>query len=449
MLAYKADGADFITKEQYITVDDPPIADFTFSVVGRTATFTNTSTNANAYIWNFGDGTPNSTQTNPVHTYAIPGTYTVTLTANGPCGMDMYSQTLVVVPAPLASFTAANRNGCAPHTVSYTNTTTGDPLSFSWQFPGGTPATSTEENPVVTYNTPGTYSVTLVASNNGGSSTATQPNYITVGPPPMPSFNTTVGTVSVSFLNTSTNATSYEWDFGDGGTSTLTNPTYTYAADGVYTVVLTATNGCGSVSTSRTVTILTPPIAGFNAANRNGCSPFSVAYNNTSSTNSTSFNWQFPGGTPATSTAQNPTIVYNTPGSYAVTLTVSNAAGSNTATQSNYITVGPGPVAAFSTNVNGLTASFSNSSTNANSYLWNFGNGNTSTQPNPSVTYAADGVYTVTLTATNTCGSNTTTRTVTIATPPSAGFTASNTTGCGPLPVQFTSTSSANAINFN
>lgn len=449
LIATNAVGADFITKQNFITVQDPPIANFTFTQVGRTVTFTNTSTNATGYSWNFGDNTPVSTQANPVHTYANPGTYTVTLSVSGPCGSDAFAQTVVIVPAPAASFTAANRTGCAPFTVQYTNTTTGNPTAFSWSFPGGSPATSTDENPVVTYNTSGSYSVTLVASNNGGSSTATQANYITVGPAPVPSFGVTVGTISVSFLNTSTNSISYSWDFGDGVTSTLTNPTHTYSADGTYEVVLTATNSCGTATASRQVIILTPPTAGFSVANRTGCAPFSVTFNNTSSANAGAFNWQFPGGTPATSTAQNPTVVYNTPGSYGVTLTVSNAAGSNTATQSNYITVGPPPAAAFTSSVSGLNATFTNNSVNAISYLWNFGNGNTSTQANPATTYATDGVYTVTLTATNACGSNTTTQTVVIVTPPTAGFTASNTNGCGPLQVQYTSTASANATTFN
>ena len=449
LIATNSVGADFVTKVQYITVQDPPIANFTFDIVARTVTFTNTSNNATTYSWNFGDNTPNSSQTNPVHTYALPGTYTVTLTATGPCGTDVFSQIVVIIPAPTANFTAANRTGCAPFSVQYTNTTTGNPTGFSWQFPGGTPSTSTDENPLVVYSTPGTYSVTLVASNNGGSSTATQTNYISVGPPPVPSFSATVGTISVSFLNTSTNSVSYEWTFGDGDGSTLTNPTHTYSADGTYEVVLTAFNSCGAVSTSKNIVILTPPTAGFSATNRTGCAPFSVTYNNTSSANATGFSWQFPGGTPASSTAQSPTVVYNTPGTYSVTLTVSNAAGTNTVTQNNYITVGLAPAAAFSASVNGLTATFSNTSGNATSYLWNFGNGATSTQANPTVIYAADGVYTVTLTATNSCGTNTTTRTVTIVTPPSAGFTATNATGCGPLQVQFNNTSSANAAAFN
>lgn len=129
--------------------------------------------------------------------------------------------------------------------------------------------------------------------------------------------------------------------------------------------------------------------------------PLSVQFTNASSANAQAFNWQFPGGTPGSSTAQNPTLVYNTAGTYPVTLTVSNAAGTNTATQDISVVVNPAPTAAFSSTVTGATASFTNTSTNATTYSWNFGDNSTANTATPSHTYAADGSYTVTLTATN------------------------------------------------
>ncbi|MCB0527128.1 MAG: PKD domain-containing protein, partial [Saprospiraceae bacterium] len=116
-------------------------------------------------------------------------------------------------------------------------------------------------------------------------------------------------------------------------------------------------------------------------------------------------------------------------------MTVSNAAGSNTATQTNYVTVNPAPTAGFSSNVNGAVATFTNNSANATGYVWDFGDNSNSNLANPTHTYANDGTYTVTLTATGPCGTATFTQNVVIITEPTAGFTANTTTGCATLSV--------------
>lgn len=156
------------------------------------------------------------------------------------------------------------------------------------------------------------------------------------------------------------------------------------------------------------------PFSAFTVDTTSGCGPLTVQFTNQSSANATSWNWQFPGGTPSSSTAQSPTVIYNTPGNYSVTLTASNSAGSNTATQANYITVNTTPTAGFTSSVSGSTVAFANTSSNATSYSWNFGDGQTSNVTSPSHAYANDGNYTVTLTATNQCGSTTLTKQVII-----------------------------------
>ncbi|MFN0212935.1 MAG: PKD domain-containing protein, partial [Saprospiraceae bacterium] len=160
----------------------------------------------------------------------------------------------------------------------------------------------------------------------------------------------------------------------------------------------------------------TPPTAGFTTTQNSGCEPLTLQFTSTSSANTTDFNWQFPGGMPNSSTSENPTVVYSTPGTYSVTLTVSNSAGNNTATQPNYITVNPLPASGFSNSIVGATASFTNTSTNASSYLWDFGDGDTSTQISPSHIYANDGTYGVTLLSTGPCGTASATQTITIIT---------------------------------
>jgi PKD repeat protein len=445
LTASNSQGSQTIVKPDFITVRGIPVTNFIFIANGNTVTFTNISTGGTSYLWEFGDGNE-STLFSPIHTYAVGGTYTVTLTTTNECGSSTSVKTVVLTAPPVAAFTGSPTSGCGPLTVQFNSTTTGTPATLLWQFPGGTPSSSTASNPTVTYANAGAYSVTLTATNAAGSNTATQTNYITVNPAPTAAFGVSNSSgATVSFANSSSGgATSYAWNFGDGGTSGATNPTHTYLNDGTYTVTLTAINACGATTATQTVTIVTPPTANFTTTNSTGCAPLSVQFTSTSSANATSFAWQFSGGTPATSTAQNPTVTYSTPGSYSVTLTVTNAAGSNTNTQTNVVQVQSAPTAAFGSTANGLQVNFNNTSTGGTTYAWNFGNGNTSTATSPTHTYAAAGAYTVTLTATNACGTNTATQVVTVVQTPTAAFTATNATGCAPLTVQFSSTSSGN-----
>ncbi len=444
-----AAGTSTQTQQNYITVNGPPTPAFSSSVSGFAASFINTSVNAVSYSWNFGDGSNASTATNPSHSYNTDGTYTVTLTATNGCGASTSTQIVTIVTAPTAGFTANPSSGCAPHTVQFSNQSSSNATSFQWQFPGGSPATSTLPNPVVVYMTAGVFPVTLIAGNTAGSDTILQQNIISINNKPTAAFTGSSIGLTASFSNTSDNATSFLWNFGDGSNAgTATNPSHSYNTDGTYTVTLTATNGCGASTSTQIVTIVTAPTAGFTANPSSGCAPHTVQFSNQSSSNATSFQWQFPGGSPATSTLPNPVVVYMTPGAFTVTLIVGNTAGSDTILQQNIISINGKPTAAFNSSSIGLTASFSNISDNATSYTWNFGDGSAaSSETNPSHSYAADGVYTVTLTANNICGSHVTTQTIVIVSVPTAGFSAGQTSGCGPLTVQFNNLSTSNATS--
>ena len=431
-----------------ITVDPAAVAGFTSDANGLTVDFTNASTNATTYSWNFGDN-GSSNEANPSHTYATDGTYTVVLTATGPCGTATATQTVTVLTPPTAAFTASPTSGCGPLTVQFSDASTANATSFNWQFPGGTPSSSMEENPTVVYSVPGAYSVTLTVSNAAGSNSTTQTNYVVVNAGPTANFGSTVNGATASFDNQSDNATTYNWDFGDGNSSNEAEPSHTYTTDNTYTVTLTATNACGTSTATQQVVIITSPNAGFTATTTSGCGPLTVQFTDLSSGNTTAWSWTFEGGNPATSSEQNPLVVFDNPGSYDVTLVASSAGGTSTYNQPNFITVLPDPTAGFTSSVDGTSAAFTNTSTNATSYVWNFGDNSTSNESSPSHTYATDGVYTVVLTATNNCGSSTTTSTVTIVTAPSAGFNPSATVGCAPFNVQFTNTSSNNATTFS
>ena len=164
--------------------------------------------------------------------------------------------------------------------------------------------------------------------------------------------------LTVQFTDTSTNfPTSWSWTFGDGGTSTAQSPSYTYANNGTYTVTLIATNALGSNTLTKpsyiTVTSPAPPVASFTGTPTSGTRPLTVQFTDASSNSPTSWSWTFGDGN--TSNVQNPPPhTYVSAGTYNVTLTVTNALGSNTLPRTNYITVtNPAPTVTEITPNNG------------------------------------------------------------------------------------------------
>ncbi len=448
LIATNSAGNSTQVETDYIVVNTDPTASFSANIAGSLVSFSNTSNNADTYLWDFGDGT-SSMETFPSHTYMTDGSYTVTLTTTNDCGTASSIQNVVIVTPPSAGFMADATTGCTPFTVNYSDLSSPNTTNWSWTFPGGTPSTSTAQNPVVEYTAPGNYSVILTASNTAGVNTISETNYISVSDVPTANFNTNVSGTSLSTFNASTGASSYLWDFGDGNTSTDVNANHTYATDGTYTIVLTAINDCGMTTSTQTVEVVTAPSAAFVADSIQGCAPLTVTFTNQSSANATSWSWNFPGGTPATSTDQNPVVTYATSGTYDVTLTTMNDAGSDVSTQSNYIIISEIPLASFNFNATGPDFNFFNTSTNATAYSWDFGDGNMSMDANPVHTYAMDGTYTVELTATNDCGTISSTQTVTVSTAPVAAFAADTTFGCAPMIISFMDQSSSNATSWN
>ncbi|HNX17115.1 MAG TPA: PKD domain-containing protein [Methanoregula sp.] len=259
--------------------------------------------------------------------------------------------------------------------------------------------------------------------------------------------------LTVQFIDSSLNSpTSWTWLFGDGGTSTAQNPAHTYANAGSYTVTLIATNSAGSDTLTKTAYITATkaqafPDVAFVTNVTSGAIPFAVQFLDTSTNNPTAWAWSFGDG--GTTTERNPTHIYTTEGSYTVTLTATNSAGSNTISEQGYITASkvtdtPDPL--FKSTVTygfaPLNVQFVDASSNSpTAWIWSFGDGSTSTLQNPSHTYTSAGSYTVTLTATNSVGSNTITQTgyiIVEAAIPTSSFTANITNGVKPLTVQFT-----------
>jgi uncharacterized protein (TIGR02145 family) len=245
------------------TAGSAPEAAFSANPTSGTAplsvNFTDQSANnPTSWLWEFGDGTT-SNERNPQKTYNATGTYTVKLTATNSHGSNAHTKNNFITvnaagSAPVAAFTGNPTSGTAPLTVSFTDQSTHNPTSWLWEFGDGT--TSTQRNPQKTYNTAGTYTVKLTATNAHGSNTHTKNNFITVnaaGSAPVAAFtgSPTSGTapLTVSFTDQSTNSpTNWQWNFGDGNNSSQQNPQHTYQNAGTYTVQLTVANNHGSNS---------------------------------------------------------------------------------------------------------------------------------------------------------------------------------------------------------
>ncbi|MBI1744685.1 PKD domain-containing protein [Candidatus Acetothermia bacterium] len=378
-------------------------------------------------------------------------TFDVTLTFFSPGSIDIKAETpnasrsLTVTvrssqPQPLhADFTADPTSGKAPLTVYFTNRTTGNFTSLFWDFGDG--LTGSETNPIHTYAVSGRFTVRLTARGPSGEDTATKQGYIAVGATPRPlrasfSASPTSGTapLTVYFTNqTSGDYTTLLWDFGDGTTSSETNPVHTYSSAGSYTVQLTA-HSPGGDDTARgyisvSESLAQPPHADFTASPISGTAPLAVYFTNRTTGSYTSLLWDFGSG--VTSSEINPVVTYNSPGIYTVKLTARGPGGEDTAIKNGYISVSAAPsihaaFAAVPTSGSApLTVYFKNESSGPyTNLLWDFGDGFTSRETNPTHTYTSAGNYTVKLSAFSSSGTDIATGFITVsaAPPPSPKY---------------------------
>jgi PKD repeat protein len=404
-------GSDTVSRSGLLVVNTRPSAAF---VVQNTPgelsiSVINQSQGALSYAWDFGDGATFS-GSEPSHTYALNGTYTITLYAGNECGTDTLQQQLsVAIALPLALFTAAVTEGCAPLSVQFNNQSVRAD-SYQWSFPGGNPATSTEASPLVVYEQAGEYSVLLVAVNQSGSNSLELVSAIRVNTLPAVSFSLTATGGSVQFNNTSSGAQTYLWDFGDGHTSEAISPHHTYAAPGTYTVTLLARNACGEAGSTQTLSLSGQgPVADIGVMNREGCAPLQVMFSDESDGEQLSRQWLFPGAAPAISEEAMPGVVYTQPGSYDVWLIVSNFFGKDTLILSEYIRVLAPPVLSGLSyspeGANPLRYRFSAQGSGDDlRYRWIIGAQDTLDQPMPEYLFAAAGTYPIRLELSNTCG---------------------------------------------
>jgi gliding motility-associated-like protein len=398
-----------------------PVANFnsniTIACSPIVAQFTDQSTGSpTSWQWNLGNGVTSNLQ-NPSTTYIIPGTYTVTLIATNAGGSDTLILTnyITVKASPDVYFTGDSSVACPPTSVPFTNMTipnAGGTTTYLWDFGDG--GSSSSANPTHIYTTAGNFSVTLIATNSlGCSRNFTKTAYIPVLANPAPSFssannNSCVIPHTVNFTNSSTNAVSYQWDFGDGGNSTAVTPSHQYNSAGSYIVRLIATNSIGCMDTFiQTAFVNLGSLSASFTANIGGCVNEPISFTNTTTPlGGTSYTWYF--GDDSVSTAVSPAHIYKTTGTFNVMLVAQLGNCKDTAYQT--VTITNKPVSQFTANSTvscsaPFSVQFTNTSTGgAATYFWIFGDGTTSTQTNPSKTYTTTGIFTVKLVAYNSVG---------------------------------------------
>ncbi|HEX6913819.1 MAG TPA: PKD domain-containing protein [Chitinophagaceae bacterium] len=394
-----------------------PVANFTADVTTGCSPlvvqFTDQSTGIpSTWYWDLGNGSTSSVQ-NPTSTYVTPGTYTITLTVTNASGSSTKSGTVTVTDGPIAKFTSTDTAGCTPHTVTFTDQSTtpgGSIVAWEWNFGDG--ATSTQQNPTHTYTMSGTFNVYLKITNSTGcSQTVFKQQYIRAGAGAQANFIANVPTycqvpVTVSFSNNSQSdgTVTYLWDFGDGNTSTLQNPSHTYTAFGNYTVTLTVQSADGCNSNKQQLIQLAGKNVSFTGPS-SVCVGSPVSFQMTSSPKPLSQTWSMGDGASYADTVV--THTYNTPGNYTITLS-NEFSGGCVATKTQAISVVAGPVVDFTADTTkackpAFTVNFQ-ATGGATGFAWSFGDSTTSTAQNPTHTYQTSGEFTVRLTATNSTG---------------------------------------------
>ncbi|MGZ5242586.1 MAG: PKD domain-containing protein [Bacteroidia bacterium] len=445
-----------------VSVYGKPVLGYKYSGVcyGDNTVFEDTSKVINGkitnYIWHFGDGDTSAKQ-NPVHKYKAAGKYNVKLIAKTNFGcIDSIQWEIEIFEVPKADFKFSL--SCDDENVSFTNNTklvTGQILDYEWHFPDSTVVT--DEHPEKAFSGPGIYNVKLIVTSSGGCKDSVN-KAITVYDRPTTSFTNSgaCANESVNFKNTSTVkygklSTSF-WDFGDGTTSSDSNPVKTFPIPGNYTVKLITVSeaGCKDSVTKRIDVFLKPKVA-FTASNT--CESAIVSFTNNSDPNADSIvsnYWDFGDG--KTSTAVNTTHKYDSAGSYSVSLIVTNNQGC-VKTLTKNILINPNTKAGFSANDDCTDESilFTNTSAIASGrivkHTWFFGDGDTSTLENPSHKYKAPGNYNVVLIVTSDKGCiDSISDSVTVYPMPTAGFETNNI--CLDDEATFTSTSLLSTVWF-
>jgi len=461
---------DSVTYNKYIAVDSIPVPKFTVSSSGcknSPIIFNNTSTGAATYSWNFGDNTTSS-QKQPIHTYSDTGTFTIKLYAYNVSGcVQVYTIAKAVhITGPVSGFSCNVQNGCPPLKVNFTSSSSSGAVKYLWLFSDSTSDSGNTATHI--FNNIGKYDVTLVCYNGSGcTDTLTKSKYISVSNATAnyitPKSITTCAPFIEKFSDPLSNDIAWEWNFGDGSTSTQKNPMHTYLNAGTYRASLTVTNanGCKIVISDFQDFDLEGVNPGF-TTKTHICPPGEITFNDTSA-GAASWLWDFGDGT--SSTSKGPDHIYTKSGYYNVKLTVTTSQGCSYTIVKNdavYVSALEGSIS-WSGNDSTFptTLKFNSGSVGATKWTWNFGDETAAdTQENPSHYYADSAQYKITLILSNGTCSDTIVRVlqhiIPIVTPTKQdsgskngkGGNGSSIVSCAPLKLDFTDTSSK-AVGWN
>ena len=339
------------TAVQFITVTTS-FAKFTKDTAGGcgpiTVSFNNTSSLINnniQFFWNFGNGITSTLQQpgSVIFTsspFFADTTYYVSLKVYNGCDTTLWRDSIKIRSNPKARFGVLTTFGCSPFTVKISNTSLGGPNTYYWDFGNGHKDTTFATGPLsYTYNignTVDTFIIRLIAVNECGSDT--QKLVIRIAPNiirPQVNINSSelfgCAPHLVGFINSTSGASSYTWNFGDGTAPLITNNSqnivpHTYTDSGTYTVRIDMTNGCSDTTVFRQLTVYLKPIAAFTPSASVYCLGDTIKVIN-SSANANSYRWFWGDG--QTSVGPNPTHVYAVAGNYIIYLRAekSNSSG--------------------------------------------------------------------------------------------------------------------------
>jgi len=336
-------GPDTLVQTDLVVVNAPPAPVATFSGTPlngcaplETVFIDETTGDVTSWDWDFGDGQTDTLQ-NPAHTYLASGDFDVRLIATGPGGADTLTVAgyISVTESVTADFSVSDTTGVAPVAIDFTDLSTGSPTTWFWDFGDG--SSDMVQNPGHTYTVAGTYSVMLIATGECGPDTLVQTDLVVVSPPdaPVAAFSGTplsgCAPLEVAFTDESLGGIlTWAWDFGDGATDTIPNPTHTYVDAGLFSVNLTVTGPGGSDTKVMEdyVSVEDPVIAAFALSDNLGTAPMVIDFTDQSSGAPTFWLWDF--GDATSDTVQHPTHTYTLVDTFTVTLITGNSCSRDT-----------------------------------------------------------------------------------------------------------------------
>ncbi len=363
----------------------------------------------NTFQWSFGDGGTSALDT-AVHLYTNPGNYNVRLVIVDSAGCrDTVNKTLDV--NPVVNINVSVSDVCFGQGVQFINSTTATTggVVHEWQFGDGN--TSTQQSPVHLYADTGTYQFTYIAVATGGCSDTLRSS-VRVFPQTQAAFtapNQCLG-IPTAFTNstfTGGAATTYQWNFGDGNTSTQENPTHNYTTSDTFNVTLISITpqGCNDTATQQVI-VFPRPMPSFESDS--ACHTHTVTFANNSAIQWGTFssNWSFGDGN--TSALPSPTHLYADTGNYSVKLVLTSDNGC-TDSITKTARIHPNPTASFTVSdvCNDSSLVLNNTSsipTGSITYNWNFGDGNTATNANPSHKYTTTNTFNISVVVTSAFG---------------------------------------------